>query len=101
MNVTLSFEEQKAIIKVSGMITTDYSHLLAEKLDEVQSSNVNQLDLDFSTCRIICSTGIGKIVAFANQFNEKKGKIIVTDCSPSILDLFTTIKLDQILTINL
>jgi anti-anti-sigma factor len=101
MEITLNFEKAKAVLKASGMITTDYAHLLIEKLDEVLESNVKLLEIDFSACRIICSTGIGKLVAFANVFKENGGKVVIVKCSQNIYDLFTTIKIDEVLTFNL
>jgi anti-sigma B factor antagonist len=100
METLLTFEDAIALIKVKGMVTTDNVHLFQEKLDDVKNSDSKTLHLDFLSCQIICSTGIGKLLMFCKEFIPKGGKVEIVKCSASVYELFTTIKLDQIMPIS-
>jgi len=100
LDLTLTYEKNRALLKIAGMITTENAQLLHEKFSEVLQSGVNSLDIDFSLCRIICSTGIGKLMMFSKEFTPKGGKVQIVKCSTNVYDLFTTIKLDQIMPIT-
>lgn len=101
MDIELSFEEKKAIIKIDGVVTTENAYMFQEKLDEVLKSDAKRLEIDFSACRIISSTGIGKLLLFYKDFIAKNGEVEIVKCSPGVYDLFSTIKLNQLMTINL
>jgi anti-anti-sigma factor len=100
MEVILNYYSNKATIKVIGMITTENAYMFQEKLDEVKKSKANLLELDFSSCRIICSTGIGKLMVFYKDFTSIDGKVEIISCSTTVYELFTTIKLNQIINIS-
>jgi anti-anti-sigma regulatory factor len=100
LELTLTFNGKKALLVVNGMVTTDNAHLLHNEFENVLNKNVEELDIDFSQCRILCSTGIGKLMMFTQTFIPKGGKVQIIKCSENVYDLFTTIKLDQILTIK-
>lgn len=100
MDIKLEFIDSKARITVDGVVTSDNSYLLKEKLDEVLETDMTLLELDLGMCRNISSSGIGKILYFYKDFLNKDGEIEIIKCSPTIYDLFTTIKLDQLFRIN-
>ncbi len=101
MNIELIYEEKRALMKIDGVVTTENAYLFQEKLDEVLKSDLKKLDLDFSACRIISSTGIGKLLLFYKDYISKNGEVEIIKCSPGVYDLFSTIKLNQLMTINL
>lgn len=101
MDIQLNFQGKKAVITIEGVITTENAYLFQEKLSEVQNSEVTKLELDFSACRIISSTGIGKLLLFYKDFIAKNGEVEIVKCSPGVYELFTTIKLNQLMTISL
>ena len=101
MEITLTFEEHRALIVVDIAITSDNAYLFQKKLEEVLKSDMRRLEIDFSACKIICSTGIGQLIKFYKDFSVKKGEVEVIRCSVPVYDLFTTIKLSQLIPINL
>lgn len=101
MKITLDFLEHKAKITIEGVVSTDNSSELKDKLDEVLKSTVAMLELDLGQCRNISSSGIGKILYFYKDFLNRDGEVEIIKCSPAIYDLFTTIKLDQLFRINI
>lgn len=101
MDISLEFVEKKALLKVEGIISADNAYLFQEKLNEVLKSESRFLEIDFSHCRNISSTGIGKLLLFYKEFLAKNGEIEIIKSSPSVYELFVTIKLNQLFNINL
>ncbi len=101
MEIYLEFKEAKAEMRIEGIITSDNAYLFQEKLNEVLKSEVKYLEIDLAACRNISSTGIGKLLLFYKEFLNRDGEIEITKSSPSVYELFTTIKLNQLFTINL
>lgn len=101
MDITLEFFDSIAMMKIEGVITSDNAHEFQAKLKDVLNSDVTLLELDFSLCRNISSSGIGKLLIFYKEFLNNKGEIEVIKSSPTVYELFTTIKLNQLFTVNL
>ena len=101
MEIMLSFDGKKALMKIEGTVTSDNAYVFKDKLGEVLDSDAVLLELDLSTCRNISSSGIGKLLIFYKEFMSRDGRIEITKSSPIVYELLTTIKLDQLFTINL
>jgi anti-anti-sigma regulatory factor len=101
MNIELHFENNVATMKIEGILTSDNSYLLQDRLNEVLRSDVRLLEMDLMECRNISSTGIGKILLFYKDFIAKAGEIEVIRCSHSVYELFSMLKLNQLFTVNL
>ena len=101
MNICLEFCDNKAMMKIEGSVSSEDVWTLKEKLNEVLDSNVKILEMDLSMCKSMCSSGIGKILFFYRDFQEKKGHFEIVKSSSSIYDLFTTIKLNQLFPISI
>jgi anti-anti-sigma factor len=101
MELTLNFTDNKAMMKIDGAISSENVFLLQDKLKEVLESDVKLLEMDLSASRSMCSSAIGKILYFYKDFQERDGVLEIVKCSPSIYELFTTIKLNQLFTVNL
>ncbi|MCB5230715.1 MAG: STAS domain-containing protein [Candidatus Cloacimonas sp.] len=101
MDISLQFLGDKAVMKISGSVASEDVFELQEKLNEVKNSGVKRLEMDLSNCRSMCSSGIGKVLYFYKDFQEQGGEFEIVKSSPSIYELFTTIKLNQLFDINL
>jgi len=101
MNIELTFDKKVAMLKLEGILTSENSYLLQDKLNEVLRSDVTLLEIDLLECRNISSTGIGKILLFYKDFIARNGEIEVVRCSPSVFELFSMLKLNQLFTVNL
>lgn len=101
MDLTLDFVDGIALMKIEGAVSSENVFFLQDKLNEVLKSDANRLEMDLSACRSMCSSAIGKILYFYKDFQERNGILEIVKCSPSIYELFTTIKLNQLFTINL
>lgn len=101
MTIELTFSGKVASMKVDGILNSENSHILQEKLSEVMQSEATLLELDLLDCKNISSTGIGKILLFYKNFISKGGEIEVVRSSNSVYELFTMLKLNQLFTVNL
>jgi len=101
MNIELSVENKTARLRIDGILTSDNSYILQDKLNEVLKGDFNYLELDLLECRNISSTGIGKILLFYKDFIAKGGEIEVIRCSHGVYELFSMLKLNQLFTVNL
>jgi len=101
MDIELDFHEARAFIKIAGSVSGEDVFLLQEKLTVVLNSDVKLLQMDLSSCKSICSSAIGKILYFYRDFQEKGGVFEIVKSSAIIYELFTTIKLNQLFTVNL
>lgn len=101
MDITLDFNNDKVMMKVDGVITSENAYEFQEKLKQVLNSGKKKLEIDLSTCRNISSTGIGKLLLFYKDFLNNDGKVEIIKSSQSVYDLLTTIKLNQLFPINL
>ena len=101
MKIDLSYDQKTATMRIEGILTSDNSYLLQDKLNEVLKSEVDYLELDLLECRNISSTGIGKILLFYKDFIAKGGEIEVIRCSHGVYELFSMLKLNQLFTVNL
>ncbi len=101
MDISLDFNDQRALIKVEGTVSGEDVWTLRDRLNQVLESEVSHLEMDLSSCKSMCSSGIGKILYFYRDFQEKDGQFEVVRSSPAIYDLFTTIKLNQLFPISI
>lgn len=101
MEAKITFSSDKALIKIEGAITSDNAYIFGDKLSQVLESDVDLLELDFSACRNISSSGIGKLLNFYRKFIDREGRIEVIKSSKSVYEIFTIIKLNQLFTVNL
>ena len=97
MNVILTYSKKNASLVVEGGVVADNVSLLQEKLEEILQSDAKKLAIDMSACAMISSIGIGKMVSFYNDFIQKKGQIEMITCSKEIYNLFSVIKLNQLI----
>ncbi len=101
MSIDLTYDDKTVLMKVEGILTSDNSYLLQDKLTEILNSEATNLEMDFLECRNISSTGIGKILLFYKDFAAKGGEMEVIRCSHSVYELFSMLKLNQLFTVNL
>ncbi|MBM4399067.1 MAG: STAS domain-containing protein [Candidatus Cloacimonetes bacterium] len=101
MRIDVNYDGKIARMRIEGILTSDNSYVLQDKLNEVKGGEVTMLEMDLLDCRNISSTGIGKILLFYKDFITKGGEIEITRCSPGVYELFSMLKLNQLFSINL
>jgi len=100
MNISLTGKAKTATLKIEETVVAESVALLQEKLDEVLQGDFKKLQLDLLDCKMISSAGIRKIMLFYDEFTEKKGKIEIVKCSQELYNLFTLIKLNEVISVE-
>ncbi len=101
MEILTKYVEKTAQMKVDGIINSENAYVFQDELQKVLKSDALVLELDLSECRNISSTGIGRLLLFYKEFMTRSGEIEIVKCSPTIYELFTMIKLNQLFSVNL
>ncbi len=101
MTIDLTIDNTVAMMHIEGILNSENSHFLQQKLEEVLASDATLLELDLFDCKNISSTGIGKILLFYKDFIGRGGEIEVVRSSNSVYELFSMLKLNQLFTVNL
>jgi anti-anti-sigma factor len=101
MDIQTKYKDKTAYMKVDGIINSENAYVFQDELQKVLKSNAKVLEIDLSECRNISSTGIGRLLLFYKEFMTRSGEIEIVKCSPTIYELFTMIKLNQLFSVNL
>lgn len=59
-----------------------------------------QLEIDFSKCTFIDSTGLGAIVSVFKRLNQNNGTLVIKHLQPQVEELFHLTRLDQVMDIK-
>ena len=97
MDVVLTIEGQRALLVVNVGAVLDNINIIEEKLMDVMVSGATRLEIDFTECRQVSGTFIGKLMAFHSNYTEKNGEVEIVKCSKLVNDLFVLIKLDKVI----
>lgn len=97
--------EDKISIKVSGTVRSDES---LDKLDEmiqdiyvqVDTKKLTRVVLDFSSLRLINSSGIGKLLLLNRNLSGRKAKLILVGLAPALLQIFRFARIEDVITIR-
>ena len=73
------------------------------EMDECMASSIKngdiKLHIDGSELVYISSAGLGVFISHLDEVEEKGGKLVFSQLSPSVLDVFELLGLDQLVTI--
>lgn len=68
---------------------------LREAIKQLVAGGTRTLTIDLSNVLIVDSSGIGLLVAVHNSLSRLEGKLLVTNTSPNLMDLFRAFRLDK------
>ncbi|MCL2064888.1 MAG: STAS domain-containing protein [Candidatus Cloacimonetes bacterium] len=110
MGFFLTFDNELALLKIVGDITKDniiqfqikLSEVLALKYDTSTSDKelIKRFEIDFSQCKLINSQCVNSLLKFYQDFTKNKNEVEIIKCSEQIYELFMTLKLNQLISIN-
>lgn len=100
MDVSVSFSDAKIQVKIVGSVKLTDADLLFNAFQKVLSESDKNVDVDLALVPSMSSLGIGKII-FLNQRLEKQNrKMLIIGIHRNLLNLFRSMKLDRIITIE-
>ncbi|MDR3291440.1 MAG: STAS domain-containing protein [Methanobrevibacter sp.] len=96
--MNIETENNKLTVKVSGNLDITSAFELENEINK-NISGIEELNLDFKDLDYISSAGIRTIVTI-KQSMENKGKMIITNATPFVMNVFETTGVNKILNIE-
>lgn len=98
MTINKNFENEKAILKISGRLDTQTAPELEKALDEINES-CKELILDMTELEYISSAGL-RVILKAQKLMNSKGSMKLTGVNESVMEVFEITGFLDILTIE-
>ena len=99
-NIKTADAGESVTVKVAADLVTSKSSELREELRQLVASGRRSIVLDFSSVRMVDSSGLGMIIAAHNSLRKVQGELVVTNCSTDILELFRSMRIHQHMTVE-
>ena len=96
----ISKEENMITIAPGRDIVSSMVENFKQELAGLLAENPPLLRLDMTGVELVDSIGIGAIIAVHNSMNKKAGKLLIIHLSDNILNLFQSLRMDQLLYIE-
>ena len=97
LNLTKTFENEKAVLALSGRLDTSSSPQLEEALSTL-IPQVRELEFDFQDLAYISSAGLRVLLSAQKQMNQR-GTMRLVHVSDTIMEIFEVTGFTDILTI--
>ncbi|MGA1823619.1 MAG: STAS domain-containing protein [bacterium] len=88
-------DKEKAIIKPNGDLVASKVQKLKPEIKSLVDEGVKELIVNLVDVEVIDSVGISLLVAAHNSLSKVGGKLMVSEASNDIKDLFKSMRLDQ------
>jgi anti-sigma B factor antagonist len=98
----LSYEQQNGFMKIAiiGAVDNENAEELKHQFKDLLDKNFSEAVFDLTFVPFITSSGIGKFLIFYKNIIAKGRKMRIKGINESLLDLFKSIKLDQLFPIE-
>lgn len=90
----------KTTIVLEGDLTSEDLNLFKEAVQQEIKNGQRTISIDFSNTVVVDSMGIGCLVATYNTLKTIDGALILTNMPDNLKDIFHTMRLDRIFTIE-
>ena len=98
MEITVSRQDDCAIVRVQGTVVRDNQAELREELEETIAAGARGIALDFHGVRYLDSSGMGCCVSVLKHLHDRcAGFIVVFGASPDIEKIWRLIRLDLVI----
>ena len=88
-------DSNSVVVKIESDVVVSTSGELRERLRKLVAQGSHSIVLDFMDVRMVDSAGLGMIIAAHNSLRKVDGELILTNCSPDVLDLFRSMRIHQ------
>ena len=86
---------ERAVVKPDHDIVSAESEVFKSELLSLLNKGFTELNIDMSAIEMIDSLGLGVLIATHNSLIKTGGKLMVSQVSDEIYDLFKTMSLDR------
>jgi anti-sigma B factor antagonist len=96
----IELEQAGAVVKVSfglpEITHNDMQEAMSECLERLRYSNAQNFILDFAGVEFLASACIGALVAFMQDVEHVRGRIVLANCQDNVSFLFKVTRLDHV-----
>ena len=93
-------ENNRIILKPQQNVVVPATDTLRQELKNLVSEGTEELIVDLTGVDIIDSTGLGLLIAAHNSLKKTGGKLVVTNTTADIRELFKCMRLDKHFTVS-
>ncbi len=91
----ISRSGNRAVIKPVKDITASSTPDLRAALKTLVAEGIRELEIDLIDVRVVDSSGIGLLVAAHNSLERLSGKLVVTNVTSDLMELFKAFRLER------
>lgn len=95
----MSQEPQFVTLQPVGELDANSSVYLDETIRQLIEENKLNIHVDFARINYISSAGMGVFVSYLEEIKSKGGKIVLSNLSANVLEVFKLLGLDQLIPI--
>jgi anti-sigma B factor antagonist len=99
MEIVENRNEHFVTLSPQGELDANSSIDMDEKIQELLEAGVINFHIDCTGLRYISSAGLGVFISYLDEIKAKGGKIIFSNLSTSVHDVFKLLGLTQIVTV--
>lgn len=96
---TVTVDDRTTLLRVQGRLDSVSAAVLVQKCTSIRSAGRN-LVLNLSEVSFIASSGVGALLALAEQFQEAANSVRLVALSPAVDSVIRLLNLDQFLPIE-
>ena len=100
MEISIHKNEQSVYIEIIGPIDNETAEELKDEFKELLGENFTEAIFDLRFVPFITSSGIGKFLLFYKNIISSGRTMKINGISDNLYDLFKSIKLDQLFSIQ-
>lgn len=101
MDLDIRIDGESMTMIINGAIDTEGgSELTAKFMELIKDPVLKKAEINLEGVPSITSAGIGKLLTFFKQLDQRGGGLAIKGISPQLKKQFTEIHLDQILSIS-
>jgi anti-anti-sigma factor len=93
-------KDRKILISIIGAVDNENSEELKKEFQKLLQQEFNEAVFDFTYVPFITSSGIGKLLIFYKNVVSKGKSMRIKGINNNLLELFRSIKLDQLFPIE-
>ncbi|CAN2041490.1 Anti-sigma-factor antagonist [Candidatus Magnetomoraceae bacterium gMMP-15] len=86
---------KKTIQPTENIVASMVPEFKKELYESIMSENINELEINLQAIEMIDSVGLGVFIGIHNSISQKGGRLIVTNASSDIYNLFKTMRLNH------
>lgn len=94
--VHLESRDAGLLIRLTGELGVAHTDELQSQLDQALQTQPHRAVLDVSGLTFICSSGLGALVSFRSQINQRGGVLRIAGPSAPVCDVFRKTRLAEL-----